>query len=136
MSGESRPCVSCKKATYGQPECPFCKTKQPNKMVRGSTKNQRALDKGASIGLAQFIGTELGAKPTGKSPLLKPKAEGEEEVVAEHEKNEEGQQAAANFASMVVTGASGADGRVMKPSELAARRASLKTTPSAGDLPK
>lgn len=61
--GEARNCVSCGKNTFGQNDsCPFCGTKQPNKMKRGSTKNARALNKGESLGLAQFIGVEMGAK--------------------------------------------------------------------------
>ncbi len=68
-------CVNkaCGKNTFGQNDsCPFCGTKQPNKMKRGSTKNQRALDKGASLGLAQFAAVELGGKvgpPKPKSRL-------------------------------------------------------------------
>jgi hypothetical protein len=69
---EARICVNkaCGKNTFGQNDsCPFCGTKQPKKLKRGSTKNQRALDKGASLGLAQFAAVELGAKPGGKARL-------------------------------------------------------------------
>jgi hypothetical protein len=42
---EARICVNkaCGKNTFGQNDsCPFCGTKQPKKLKRGSTKNQRA----------------------------------------------------------------------------------------------
>ena len=41
MDDKRTTCVACNKAIFGQSDCPFCKTKQPNKMRRGSTKNAR-----------------------------------------------------------------------------------------------
>ena len=88
MSGEARVCVNkaCGKNTFGQNDsCPFCGTKQPNKIKRGSTANQRALDKGASVGLAQFAAVELGAKPGAKPRARASAPEAEPEAAIEAE---------------------------------------------------
>jgi hypothetical protein len=79
MSTEARNCVSCGKNTFGQNDsCPFCGTKQPNKMKRGSTKNARVLSKGESLGLAQFAAVELGQKGPPKPRLSKSDVQVEE----------------------------------------------------------
>ena len=88
--------------------------------------------------MAQFIGTELGAKHTGKSPLLKKKDYAEEldakpEDLEYHTKDEAGKKMAASFSQMVVGGGNAPEGGVLKPSEMK-KRNSVAQAPAAAPV--